>query len=110
MRGVGIDLCQPSILDGCNNPASGNAHGAVGVKLVYGHGRNYDCIIWKTLTTTKNLTQPSRKQKQPQAKAEYLAQRRKDPSAAQPQPNRKTGTHHRERRVRRDFLFQSLFL
>jgi hypothetical protein len=32
------------------------------------------------------------------------------PSAAQPQPNRKTGTHHRERRVRRDFLFQSLFL
>jgi hypothetical protein len=34
----------------------------------------------------------------------------KEPSAAQPQPNRKTGTHHRERRVRRDFLFQSLFL
>jgi hypothetical protein len=37
-------------------------------------------------------------------------QRHGVPSAAQPQPNRKTGIHHRERRVHRDFIFQTLHL
>ena len=53
MRGVGIHLGQLPVLDSRHYAASGNAHGAVGVKLLDGHGHDYDCIIWETLTTTK---------------------------------------------------------
>ena len=45
MREVDIDLGQPPVLDSRHYAASGNAHGTLGVKLLDGHGSDYNCII-----------------------------------------------------------------
>jgi hypothetical protein len=53
MRGVGIDLGQLPVLDSRYYPASGNAHGALVVKLLNGDGHDSVFFIWESLTTTK---------------------------------------------------------
>jgi hypothetical protein len=55
MRGIGVDFGQSPILDCRYNAASGDAHGAVGVKLLCGHGILFNVLYLALFASLREI-------------------------------------------------------